>query len=303
MIARALKTLLLAAAAFLLPVLLLELYFLIVPFESYQTNDPYQYTERIGEFRHLEPNHTYAERYPEKFDIRGYYYEKDDGLISYHFDRFGARWTEEVGQGVSENAVVALGDSFTFGFGLRYEDAYLYLTQQRLRSANLNVSIFNFAKPRAHSEKVLEIYHEVKDRVPHRLVLYGLHINDLIVFKTSFATDNSLLSLPLLRHSHVARFVLQRIHHLSYRDSSIAYLNDPARFREPFFHRGLRAITALHEVATSSGRDFRLVLLPLLVDLEQLTFAPLYQRLRTEFDKQGLPYIHLTEAIATGRSG
>ncbi len=300
MISENTKTSLLATASFLLPFLALELYFRIFPFESYQTNDPYQYTEVLGDRRILVPNHDYSERYPAKFDVRGYYYQKDEGRVHYRSDRFGARWVDNVGQSVAVDSVLALGDSFTYGFGLRYEDSYLYLTQRKLRLADAKVSIFNFAHPGASSEKVLKVYRQVRHRVPHRLVLYGLHINDLMSFPTNFTAWNPILKLPLIRHSRVASFVAQRVHVATRRKSSIEYFNDPGRFKESFFYKNMRAIESLRDDVAQAGKDFRIVVLPLLVDVEQDTFAPMYQRLRSELRTRDLPYIDLTGTITTG---
>ncbi len=300
MIGEFFKKLLLATAAFLLPLVLLELYFYIVPLESYPINDPSQYAEVVGERRYLVPRHTYAERYPPRLDTRGYYQKKDEGLVSFHSDGFGARWIDEHGQNVAGDSVVALGDSFTYGVSLRYEDAYLYLAQQELLSTDLDVSIFNFSRPGANSRKILKIYREIKGRVPHQLVLYGFHINDVISFGTSRVALNPLLDKPLVRFSRVARFIAQRLDNSDRRAERIAYLNDPQRFRDAYFASNVNAVEILQREVAQAGRELRIVLLPILVDIEQKTFDPLYERLRAELEKREIPYVDLTGTITSG---
>src|SRR5262249_39725340 len=130
---------LLAFASVLLTLFFLEIVLRILPDHDFQTNDSYQYTKRIGKSAFAEPFHSTMEVYPLEFDSR-HYYEKSNAIIRYDFDQFGSRWIRPESRGSAPYNVFVLGDSFTLGFGLRYEDTYIYQLQNSLTKKNIPVN-------------------------------------------------------------------------------------------------------------------------------------------------------------------
>jgi hypothetical protein len=160
-------------------------------YDEHQLNNPYYYIETIGKVQHFSPHYTYKERVPLQFDHHSYYMPTE-GIVSFHSNQFGARWIEQADQELEKKSILVLGDSFTFGHGLHYEDNFVYLLQKKLEEDSNRISFLNFAKRGADAEEILHIYKRFKDTIPHNAVLYGLHINDLVKFTTNYIISNPL---------------------------------------------------------------------------------------------------------------
>jgi hypothetical protein len=126
------KKILLAAASFILTLLALEIYLRIFPDNDIQANNDHQYIKKIGKSVFQEPFHSMKDLYPLQFDNR-HYYQRSQGFIYYNFDQFGSRWLQSKTRDTTGYNVFVLGDSFTLGYGLRYEDSYVYRLQEQLR--------------------------------------------------------------------------------------------------------------------------------------------------------------------------
>ena len=63
-------------------------------------------------------------------------------------NRFGFRGPKDIETPTAETFnVLMVGDSFTFGWGLAYEDTWPALVEERLRAEGLQARIFNLGKP------------------------------------------------------------------------------------------------------------------------------------------------------------
>ena len=120
-----------------------------------------------------------------QYDHDGYY-ARTGGAVDYHFDQTGGRWIEPTTRDLEGDVGVVVGDSFTFGFGVRYDGAYVSKLEQALQARGLHRHFLNFATPGADALTASGTYLAVRDGQPHDLVLYGLHLNDLIHFPTSY---------------------------------------------------------------------------------------------------------------------
>jgi hypothetical protein len=95
-------------------VLVAELLLRLFPGHDFQTNNPYQYAQIIGEKEYRKPYSSFKKVYPLEFDRR-VYYRKTGGVIDYHHNQLGARWIKPVEQDNNGKNVVVFGDSFTYG--------------------------------------------------------------------------------------------------------------------------------------------------------------------------------------------
>ena len=59
----------------------------------------------------------------------------------------------------------------------------------------------------------------------------------------------------------------------------------------------MEAIVELDKEARKNGRHLRVVLLPILIDLKQDTFRPVYQTIMTILQTRGIKYYDLTAVI------
>lgn len=290
------KNLLLVCLSLVLVAGALEVFFRLRPDRDLQTNNEYAYRERIGEKRFRVPFHTWHERYPEELDRRGYY-AASDYEVGFHFNQHGARWHAAEEQVLAGRVTVVLGDSFTYGSGLRYGDTWVAGLEERLRAAGRRVSFVNFGRAGADSVGSLAIYREVRDEVAHDAAFYAVHLNDLVSFDTSFVIRNQALDNPLAQHSAFVAFVVKRLNKGVGRRLKLAYLTSPRVLELPRFGENFEAIVELAGLARRRGVEFDAVLLPVLVELETDPFRPLYREIAQRLTDRGVRVIDLTETL------
>ena len=277
--------------------LALEIGLRIHPLAVLPLNDPYQLTRLEGTRQFRTPFHSYREVYPLQFDHDGYY-ARSGGAVDYHFDQTGGRWIKPRARELDGDVAIVVGDSFTLGFGVRYEDVYVYKTEQALQEHGRPRHFLNFAQPGADAKGALESYVAVREGQRHDLVLFGLHLNDLIHFPTSYVAMTGARAGDTIAGSRLLAFTVRTLNQQRDRQQKIRELTDPAQFDKPLFTENLAAIEALHRAATERGRRFVVVILPILVDLREGTFAPVYAAIRAALEQRGIAYIDLSNAVA-----
>ena len=288
-LAIALVSLLFALAA-------LEIWFRLHPVTDVQTNNEYFYRTRSGEVTFGAPLRSWSERIDPDLDVRGYY-AKTDYRVEYDFDQYGARWLEAAAREPHGRAVVVLGDSFTYGSGLRYADSWVHQLERRLDAGGDPTALYDFAESGADSRRCLEIYEAVAPRLPHDEVLYGLHLNDLVSFGTSNVIRNEMLGTPFDRYSRLVEFVLHRLNASIGRRLKLAYLTSPGVFDRGRFRKNFPAIEKLRRAAADRGARLRIVLLPVLIDLEREGFRPVYDELSRRLTAEGIPVLDVTDSV------
>ena len=77
----------------------------------------------------------------------------------------------------------------------------------------------------------------------------------------------------------------------------IAEIVDPAQRDQPLFRDNLAAIEALQREATARGARFVVVLLPILVDLGEETFEPVYAAIRQALAERRIEAIDLSRVL------
>ena len=194
-----LATALVGFAVVLVP---LEIWFRFHPVTDVQTNDEYRFRTLTGERGFGIPFHAWTERFDSELDVRGYY-AKTDYEVAYRFDQRGARWLAAEPRASQGRVVIVLGDSFTYGSGLRYEDSWVRQLEQRLALGGDTTTLLDFAESGADSSRCLEIYQGLRSSIAHDDVLYGLHLNDLVSFGTSEVIRNEMLGTPFDRYSRL----------------------------------------------------------------------------------------------------
>lgn len=259
-------------------------------------NDPYRQVKTIGRPRLFAPLHTYSERVPLEYDHQGYY-APSKGVVRFHSNQLGARWTAPEEQPLTGRVVLVLGDSFTYGHGLRCEDTYVFRLQQQLTGKGMPITFLNFAQRGTNAKRNLLNYEEVRERAIHQDVLYGLNVNDLVWFPASHFVTNPL-SIPWITgHWKGYAFVSGRVHRWLIRKQRIRQLLSPSVFESDGFAANMEALVRLDRAASANGTPLRVALLPILVDLDRGTFHPLYDGIRERIEAEGIDVIDLTRCL------
>lgn len=264
--------------------------------KDYQINNPYYYIEKIATALPYSHYGCYQERVPLEFDHLSYY-DSTNGIVHFYSNQFGVRWTEPVDQPIEKSNILVLGDSFTYGHGLHYQDTFVYILQRKLEKDSIRISFVNFARRGVDAEEIFTIYCRFKNVVPHQIVLYGLHINDLIKFTTSYVITNPLALPWLIERSKAFEFIVTRIHKLLIKRYRVRQLTDPRLFKESHFVEKFNALIRLNKAAESQGARLYVVLLPILVDLKKDTLDPLYNGIKSALDQHHIAYFDLTGSL------
>ncbi len=296
-------------------IIALEILLRLFPQLDLQTNNPYQYTRQIGKTTCGIAFSSYHQIYPLHFDNR-HYYKKSSGIIEYNFNQFGGRWIEAQEQKLKGEGVIVIGDSLTYGFGLRYTDTYIFKLQGLLNEAAIYLDFINLSRPASDAVTSLEIYNSKKDSIPHTMLIYGLHMNDLIHFPTSYVACDvpkdtsrtikrsslmnsaSRLLSSLKKRSKLADFAIKRIKNKKDRTEKIRELTNPSAFKTAYFIKNMDAIKKMQAETKERNITFIIVMLPILVDVQETTFDPVYNTIEQTLTESGIKYISLVDCVS-----
>jgi lysophospholipase L1-like esterase len=112
--------------------------------------------------------------------------------------------------------VIVLGDSYAFGYGVRYQDSFPSILQRTLRKKypDKNIRVVNLSIPGYNTAQELATLKEVGLNLRPKVVLLAYHLNDI---ETHIGEEErkgiSLLGMIIdaKRDFHLLRFVLPRI--------------------------------------------------------------------------------------------
>jgi lysophospholipase L1-like esterase len=115
-----------------------------------------------------------------------------------------------------DTIIMVLGDSYSFGYGVSYQDSFPYILERKLRKefSRKIIRIFNLGIPGYNTTQELATLKEFGPKLHPQLVLLTYHLNDIEVhtennIKELFSFKNMLLSIKY--YSHLLRFVLSRV--------------------------------------------------------------------------------------------
>lgn len=270
----------------------LEVWLRVFPHRDLQTNDPYRYVLSDGNLSSGFRLGSRREIYPLQYDFRGYYHPSF-GVVEYHNDGFGGRWLRSEERSLKAHVGIAVGDSYTYGFGLRYEDSFVFQLSQMLPGWDF----VNLAKPAANAADALRQYQERQSEIPHQVLLYGLHLNDLIEFPASYLVVNAALGSFPARHSALIDFLLRKWDATVGRQVRIREITSKETLSRAFFRYNFDAILQMRDLCRARGCSFYVAMLPLLVDLQHEPFAPVFEEVRRRLTASGVTVINLTGTV------
>ena len=85
------------------------------------------------------------------------------------------------------------------------------------------------------------------------------------------------------------------------RKRRILELTSPAVFEKTYFRENLQAILTLQKEAERGHKDLRIIILPILVDLKEDTFGPVYQNILKILKGKGIHFFDLTNSVGGSR--
>lgn len=209
----------------------------------------------------------------------------------------------------SGGTILGLGDSFTYGNGVRYGDLYLTRLERVLRSQiDGTIRVRNCARGGADARRVAAICQHEMPRVSPFLVIYGLVLNDFglagqeIIGLDYIDINNGGYQHSLWREfsatvnlaSHVyEKMRLDRVTRRAYLE---AFSDETALPKFDLLGRMSRGVEA-------QGAEFVIVLFPMLYDLnERYPFRKIHRKIATFCQRHAIPLLDLLDPFSQHRA-
>lgn len=205
--------------------------------------------------------------------------------------------------------ILAVGDSFVFGFGVASsEDTWPAAIERSLTGRSgpdaPRYQVLNAGRPGADSAREFAVLRELLPDVQPDLVLLGYYVNDCETVAEKRAYFASRRLLPVISEN------MERVSQLWWLLESVLVRRLEAAGLRPSYVEHLLAQTepgseawAAHEadlrrLMERAGRPAVLVLFPLLTDFDDYPLSVLHERVAAVAEAAGLPVLDLVEAFA-----
>lgn len=152
----------------------------------------------------LRPNSRYHDLYGNDYWVR--------------INGAGFRQDDELDPSAGRRRVLLFGDSFTFGFGVNYEDSYFAIEKKRLEAADAKLQLLNAAVPAFSTGHVRKLMAELIPRDHPAKLIYFFNNNDILdnavtdrdfrVTNYAFQADGSIALTDARVYSPMKRFLL-----------------------------------------------------------------------------------------------
>ena len=229
------------------------------------------------------------------------------GLI-YHEDSYGYRMSPSSHQSpveIPEKCILGLGDSFTYGRGVRLEDIYLTRLKKLLNQGHDSIAIRNCGVVGAGIEDIADIYERESAALPRgSLVIYGLVLNDFGLAPTMPIKGLNLIDInnggntfsPLREGSACINFISylvekRRLHTVTIK----AYLES---FQGQNAEHGFDLLETLNESVREDEGTLLVVVFPLLYDFKKYRFRLIHEKIESFCERHGVLYLDLLPAFS-----
>jgi lysophospholipase L1-like esterase len=232
--------------------------------------------------------------------------------LTYHDDENGYRVSGEedtVHVEAPDLQILGLGDSFTYGRGVRYEDLYLTRLQRLLNRGSDRVEVRNRGVVGAGVAEVLEIYERESSALSQdSLVIYGLVLNDFGVDSAGAIKGLNFIDInnggytynPLRERSALVNFILhaidtRRLHTATLRAYEESFEGESAE-------RGFELLRTLHQSVVDDGGTLLVVVFPLLYDFDDYPFSTTHDLIESVCEREGITLLDLFPAFSRRRA-
>jgi len=249
---------------------------------------------------------------------RGYFEEfgEVDGVESYIvYDQFWERGQRRVPDDMTsekelqtfldrETDILALGDSFTYGLGVRYDDTYSRELEELLAGDNQPLLINNLSVPGNDIEEICAIYEEVRQPDQFPLVIYGLVLNDFGLPGAEKIVGSDYIDLNnggyAPSHWRELSASINFIGHCldtirTDRVTKKAYL---AAFQGENSRKHFAMLADLDRQVEADGGELVIVLFPLLHRFDDYPFQGLHDKIDEFCEREGVPILDLLPAYS-----
>jgi hypothetical protein len=228
--------------------------------------------------------------------------------LSYRDDRNGYRMPSRSRRSEVESPdqqILGLGDSFTYGRGVRYEDIYLTRLQSLLNRGTRRIAVRNCGVVGAGLEEVVTVYERESASLPRgSLVIYGLVLNDFGLDTAGSIRGLNFIDLnnggytfrPLRKHSALVNFIFHAVETRRLHTATVrAYLES---FEGASAEHGFALLEFLHQSVREDGGTLLVVVFPLLYDFDHYRFSSIHQKIEGFCEGHQIFYLDLLPSFS-----
>jgi hypothetical protein len=211
------------------------------------------------------------------------------------------------GKGVP--GILAIGDSFTYGRGVKYEDIYTTRLFRMLSDNGYRPYVINCGKAGAQIEEIAKIHSSEISRKKYPVVVYGFVPKDFgKTLKTITASDfidnnNGLARLQAYRSirniSKIVNLVMFCIEKYTlHTRTTKAYLD---AFKDKNAQKKFELIADINRKTKLSGGKLVIMVFPLLYDFDNYPFREIHEKIASFCAKEEIPMLDLLPAYSLYR--
>ena len=203
--------------------------------------------------------------------------------------------------------IVVLGDSYTFGVGVDFEETF----HKRLERSLKNTEVLNFGVPGYNTTNELATLREVAARYKPDLVIVGYVLNDAEVTPPEGAVTEKKTEARLLDRIHLGlkdtsmlyRFVAPRVGEVAKLFGARYAVGQTGRIIRSFeddapgWRESRESLLAIAEEARRLGAPTLVVIFPMMVDFRNYPLAPAHARIREFCEAHKIPVIDMLPAF------
>jgi lysophospholipase L1-like esterase len=230
--------------------------------------------------------------------------------LKYNFDNNGFRIPllftsyDNITAKKTDKTIMGVGDSFTFGQGVKYKDLYLSRLQRLLEDSDYNISVKNLGLPGGDLKSVLQVYAYFSHRIDPSLVVYGFVLNDFGVpgLKKDMGFEFIDFNSPKYRYnplrniSRIYNFICYLIDRKRLHDITLkAYLD---AFKGKNAENKFLRLKKLNYDIKQKGDKLIIVLFPLLYDFDNYPFRKIHNKISAFCEKEDILLLDLFPAYS-----
>lgn len=244
-------------------------------------------------------------------NYRNYFKNKrkdEDGRIYYYIDyknddngyRIAGKKTEAKNRDVQQVSILFLGDSFTYGVGVEYDDIYTTYLGRLLSAKGYNCFIKNTGICGNDFIPIKDTYYKEVKKKRYDFVVYAFVLNDfgLDGFKNIYGYDlidkdnNIDTQYSLLRERcRTYNFIINCLQKINLHSTTIKEYKKS--FEDKNAKEYFKQISKMHEEMLENGQEFVIMLFPILYSFKKYPFKEMHDRLRKFCERENIAFIDL----------
>lgn len=221
------------------------------------------------------------------------------GCVFYSINNLGFRnnFNVEKIKAPDTKRIVAIGDSFTFGFGVLEEDTFVFQLGKYFQDKNEKVEVINAAEPAAGLATYKEILHDKVSPISPDVLLVGININDVTVFPTNLIIENisNRFDYKVRQYSKLLDFIFYTIEK---NESAKENLKNIMASYTPARKEEFRSfINELKKYSEQNKTKVFIMIHPIYYDFDHYAFESIHQDLDMIVKESKLPYYDFLESF------